>query len=392
MKNYVIKLAIGILFLQFNLAYAQQDSSETATSINQKIAELKAIRDEGLISGAEYKKKNKELQIRLKKLLQTNSVKNNNNNAVIKAVEPIIQHQQPQPIENIVTPKSNELSIKQVEVIKPLKEEVAPPSNPIVQPKEVKSAAPPIAPPPNPKAIEWNEKSFASANSGAWAEAIRTASVAISLDQNYVSAYINRCRAYLGHGDIDEATQDCDTALKLDPLSMLAINNRGAIMSQQGKQDAALAEYEKACFGGLEIGCDNYRKIRGYSPKDTAAIAKIKLNEAQTKFSEKNWDGAITSATEAINMIPNNVSAYVTRSGAYANAGKLPESLADSETVIRLNPDEGMGYNNRGYVYEVMKKLRQAALDYEIACGLKVELGCINLKKIKQLPKEDNSN
>jgi Flp pilus assembly protein TadD len=63
--------------------------------------------------------------------------------------------------------------------------------------------------------------------------------------------------------------------------------------------------------------------------------------------------------------------------------GQLSEALADSETAIRLNPDDGLGFNNRGYVYELMKKTRQAALDYEISCGLKAQVGCANLKRIK---------
>ncbi len=236
--------------------------------------------------------------------------------------------------------------------------------------------------PTNPKAIEWNEKSLASANRGEWADAIRTSSVAISLDPNYVNAYVNRCRAFLGHGDIDKAMLDCDTALKLDPHNMLAINNHGIIMAQQGNQNAALTEYEKACLGGLEIGCENFRKIRGYAPNNPAAFAKFKLDEAQAKFNDKNWDGAIASSTESINIMPSNAAPYVTRSGAYANTGRLQEALADSETAIRLNPDEGFAYNNRGYVYELMKKPREALLDYEIACGLKVELGCVNLKRV----------
>ena len=100
------------------------------------------------------------------------------------------------------------------------------------------------------------------------------------------------------------------------------------------------------------------------------------ISEAKTRVSEKKWDGAVTSATEAIHLSPESPAAYVTRSGAYANGGHLSEALADAETAIRKNPDEGMGYNSRGYVYELMKKPRQAILDYEIACSLKFDIGC----------------
>lgn len=236
----------------------------------------------------------------------------------------------------------------------------------------------------NPAAIEWTDKSLASANRGEWAEAIRASSAAISLNPGLVPAYINRCWAYMGHGDLEEGLKDCETVLKVDPGNVLAINNRGAIVAQQGKEDAALADYERACQGGLELACENFRKIRGYSPKDTAAIANRMLDDATGKFSDGNWGAVIASTSKVIDMAPGNVSAYVSRSGAYANTGRLPDALADAETAIRLNPNDGMAYNNRGYAFELMNKPRQASLDFEIACNLKVELGCVNLKRIRQ--------
>jgi tetratricopeptide (TPR) repeat protein len=236
----------------------------------------------------------------------------------------------------------------------------------------------------NPEAIQWSEKSLNSANRGEWAEAIRTASVAISLDPNLESAYINRCWAYLARGDLDEAVQDCETALRLEPENMTAINNRGAVLAQQGKTESALGDYSRACLGGFDLGCENFRKIRGYSPKDVGQLAQQALDEANRKFANKDWEGVIASTSRAIELQPTNVAAFVTRAGAYANANRLTESLSDAQTAIRLNPDEGLAYNNRGFVFELQKKVRQAILEYEIACGLKAQLGCDNLKRLRR--------
>ena len=324
-----------------NCAFSQQASAPTVESIKLRLTELNAIKQQGLITDDEYNKKN----LRLKSLL----------NSVSQPDSP--------------APESDDQSIssEQHDELNPAN--LQPPTHPV-----------------NPKAAEWNDKSLASANRGDWADAIRTASVAIALDPDFALAYVNRCRAYIGHNDLDEATQDCDNALKIEPNNPLAINNLGVIMDQQGKIDTALTAYEQACLGGLDLGCRNFHKIQGYSPKDPVTlIAKVKLDEAKAKFSNKDWDGAITWASEAINLWADYAAAYVTRSGAYANKGSLPEALNDAETVIRINPDEGLGYNNRGYTYELMKKPRQAKLDYEIACGLKAQIGCINLKRIKHI-------
>ena len=331
MKNFLIMVFGVWIGLFFDLAFSQEASAPTVELVYQRLDELNANRQDGLISESEYNEKSRRLQSLLKILSPSGT----------KTTELA-----PTSAEGLIREESNN--------------------------KHDRSQAPTSF----SKAAEWNDKSLESAKKGDWAESIRTASVAIFLDPGLVSAYANRCHALEEHGNLDEAMQDCDFALKFEPGNMLALNYRGVIMARLGKFDFALAEYERACQGGLEQACENFRKIRGYSPKDTAAIAKIKLAEAKNKVSEKNWDGAVASATEAIHLSPESPAAYVTRSGAYAHGGHLSEALADAETTIRKNPDEGMGYNSRGYVYELMKKPRQAILDYEIACSLKFDVGC----------------
>lgn len=209
------------------------------------------------------------------------------------------------------------------------------------------------------------------------------ASVALSLAPKFVPALINRCWAHLGFGYLDEALKDCNAAIEVDPKNPLALNNRGAVYAQQGDLEKALLDYEQACLGGSDLSCNNFKNIRGYSPKDKLTISKNLLDEARQNFADKKWNLAIDGASKVINLIPDNLEAHITRSGAYANAGFLELALADIEMAIRLNPNDGMAYNNRGFVYEMKKDLRQATLQYSMACRLKIELGCMNLTRIK---------
>jgi tetratricopeptide (TPR) repeat protein len=232
--------------------------------------------------------------------------------------------------------------------------------------------------------VSWNEKSLASANKGEWVDAIRTASVAISLNKNFVAAFINRCRAYTAHRDFDEALSDCNAALALDPTSSIAINNVGVILENMGKTQESLPKYYAACEAGFDLGCENFKLIKGYSPKEKIRFSQSKLDEANVFFGDKKWEMAIASASSAIEVNSANGSAYVTRAGAYANTGRLDKALEDSESAIRINPDDGVAYNNRGYVFELSNKTKPALLDYEIACGLRVDLACKNFKRLSQ--------
>jgi tetratricopeptide (TPR) repeat protein len=90
--------------------------------------------------------------------------------------------------------------------------------------------------PVNPEAYAWNSKSLESGNAEKWVEAIRTSSAAIAIDPKYIDAYLNRCRAYIGYGELDEAAKDCNEALKLEPTNMIAVNNLAVILNKIGKE------------------------------------------------------------------------------------------------------------------------------------------------------------
>ncbi len=59
------------------------------------------------------------------------------------------------------------------------------------------------------------------------------------------------------------------------------------------------------------------------------------------------------------------------------------EAIKNCEIAIGLNPDFGAAYNNRGYAYELLGKLTEAELDYEISCHLGEPFGCTNLEQLK---------
>ncbi len=236
----------------------------------------------------------------------------------------------------------------------------------------------------DPNAVTLNQKSIEGANKGDWLEAIRTSSVAITIDRKYVQAYVNRCRAYIGYGDLNEANKDCIEALKLEPTNLIAVNNLAVISFNQGNETNALEGYERACLGGFQLSCENFKKIKGYAPNEINDLVKLRNKEAVKAFTQKNWFEVIELTSEVIKLAPNNADAYITRSAAYANTGKLDDALADIDKGVRLNPNDPIAYNNRGYIYELKKNKSQAILQYEIACSLKSELGCSNLNLIKK--------
>lgn len=48
------------------------------------------------------------------------------------------------------------------------------------------------------------------------------------------------------------------------------------------------------------------------------------------------------------------------------------------------NPDYALAYNNKAFAMEVAGNRRDAMLNYEFACNLKMPLACANLKNLTQ--------
>ena len=66
-------------------------------------------------------------------------------------------------------------------------------------------------------------------------------------------------------------------------------------------------------------------------------------------------DRAIEAYSYAIELNPNNVSAYNNRGVAYGKKGKVDRAIEDLNTAIKLNPDYAKAYNNRGVVYDLKR-------------------------------------
>ncbi|MES2353950.1 MAG: hypothetical protein V4568_05980 [Pseudomonadota bacterium] len=231
-------------------------------------------------------------------------------------------------------------------------------------------------------AYEWAEKSYQSALKEEWAEVIRTASVAVSLNPEAVNAYINRAWAYTAKGLFNKASADINRALEIEPDNVLALNNRGIIFRNTGAWGLARTDFENACKKSFEVSCNNFKELTGYALSDISLHTGNLLDSSVVSFNNSDWDEVNRISTQILKVDPKNAVAYANRSGAFSGKSMLKEALDDANMAIMLNPDLAIGYQNRGYVLELMGNKNEARIDYEIACQLKLEFGCASFKKL----------
>ncbi|MEG6550753.1 CsgG/HfaB family protein [Desulfocurvibacter africanus] len=107
------------------------------------------------------------------------------------------------------------------------------------------------------------------------------------------------------------------------------------------------------------------------------------LQRSRSALERKEWNRAIESSNEGLGLDPYNDALYAARSEAYAQTDRLDRAMKDAEWAITLNQNNGLAYNNRGYVYERNGDYRLALLDYRKSCSLGYDVGCANSKRLE---------
>jgi tetratricopeptide (TPR) repeat protein len=63
----------------------------------------------------------------------------------------------------------------------------------------------------------------------------------------------------------------------------------------------------------------------------------------------KQYDKALSDLTQAIDITPDYIDAYIERGLLYDDLKKFPESISDFTKVIQLQPDHSFAYLARGF-------------------------------------------
>jgi tetratricopeptide (TPR) repeat protein len=141
--------------------------------------------------------------------------------------------------------------------------------------------------------------------------AIEYLNKAISLNSNYVVAYILRGLAWAKKGNHDRAISDFNKAIELNPEYVVAYYNRGLTWAKKGNHDRAISDYDKA----------------------------IELN-------------------------PGYAKSYTDRGLVWAIKGNYDRAISDLNKAIKLNIGDADAYYARAIVYKMFKQSRKAANDY----------------------------
>ncbi len=202
----------------------------------------------------------------------------------------------------------------------------------------VTSTPEPKLPPPTISIAveEYIERGLVLVDGGRYEEAIQEFNKAIEIDPNNPEIYFYRGNTYADKGDSDKAIDDFTKAIQLDPTNANAYYNRGISYSDKRDLDRAIADYSKT-----------------------------------------------------IELDPSYAFAYYNRGLAYGNKGEPDKAIADCTRAIEINPYHARSYNVRGISYSLQGKLDKAIADFRMGLELDPTLtpaGEMTLYKSSRIP------
>lgn len=206
----------------------------------------------------------------------------------------------------------------------------------------------------------------------------------ISRDQTVPLAYNNRGLIYLNEGKNDIALRDFNKAIELKPDYAKAYNNRGTLFVNEKKYDEALKDFDRAvqltpAIAGFHVGRGNALKNKNrideaLAEYDKAISLKPDFSEAYYArgglfMNQGNNSQAIQEYTRAIELNPNYIEAYLNRGNCFRDNKQFDDALKDYEKALMLDPNFHQAYFNRGTLFmnRTMNELAQKDFDKAIA-------------------------
>lgn len=103
----------------------------------------------------------------------------------------------------------------------------------------------------------------------------------------------------------------------------------------------------------------------------TAAAACYKAAEAQN-YSRSAWRTCTEALDEDMSR-RDRAATHINRGIVAAGGGRIDDALTDYQTAIRMRPEIGEGYANRGAVFRTQKRFDAALADFDKALSLGVK-------------------
>ena len=199
-----------------------------------------------------------------------------------------------------------------------------------------------------------NNLGVALADQGQIEEAINHYQEALRLKPNYQDAHSNLGIALADQGRVEEAIDHFQEALRLRPNDEEAHNNLGIARASQGRINEAIDYFQEA----IRL---NPKYEDAHNNLGIALADQGRINEAIDHFQK------------AIRLRPNYQDAHNNLGIVLAGQGRIKEAIGHYEKALRIEPENPALLCNLGIIYRKQGKYEKAAEYFQKALSLQPE-------------------
>lgn len=203
--------------------------------------------------------------------------------------------------------------------------------------------------------LAYSVRGLAYLEMGMYEQAINDCNKAIMIQPDYPQAYLNRARVYMATGRLAPAKEDLDKAIAFDGKYADAYSFRGQVHNAMGNLAAAIADYTSAV--NIDPGLYEVYNYRGIAFKQTGEYSR-----------------AIDDYNRTLAVLPDSEEVYNNRGVANRYLGRLDLAVADYSKAIAVNPGFALAYCNRGIAFKELKNYEKAIADFQKAKTLEPDL------------------
>lgn len=193
-------------------------------------------------------------------------------------------------------------------------------------------------------------RKYENTHDSSWVRrSITSCDYALVLDPGQARVYVSLAITYFGTGRIDEAIEELNRALALQPGSDDAYNWLGRCYEEKRDRPRALAAYQQAI--ALRPAAEHY----------------LQLGACYLTFA--NYEDAIEQFRKVISIQPDNYSGYNNLGSIYYLLGQYEDALAilQKATQIHASPD---AYSNLGSTLHALARYEEAVDAFQKAVNL----------------------
>lgn len=159
-------------------------------------------------------------------------------------------------------------------------------------------------------------------------------------------AYFNRGLARLRLKTLNEAVDDFDKYIEINPNNYFAYNNRANAKMLLNLNKEAIDDFGKA----IEL-----------SPSKS----DLYFNRANAKFNLRSFTDAIVDYNVAIDLQPFDSGYYLNRALAYVEINELNQALEDASAAIRIDPQNGICIQAKYHIEQLLREDKRSKENHE---------------------------